>query len=272
MERRTLYLDAKKGLVLRLDGPSLWIEERGRAGRRVPARLIGQAVIRGSVRMDAGVITMLAAEGVPISFIGHDGTPAVVTLPAQMPPSVFHERVDRLRGSAGASAMVARLFSSTRKTLATRFIREFVPSMGRNVLARGLREGDYLRAQEKAMQYPGAAEAAGVARPVVSALFHELTLRTVIDVGLDPHRGFLHGGRDFALVKDFLHAIEPESERHVLRFARSRAITAFVAGAALTRRGYANIVVRFENSKKRTTRLLDALLDGFFEIMRRPFP
>jgi len=274
--RRTLYLAAKKGLLVRRDGPSLWIEEKNRAGRRVPVRLIGQAVIKGNVRIETGVITLLVSSGVPLTFIDHRGARVVTALLADAGPAVFTARVERLRGSPVARDMVRELFISTRKALAARLLREFLPAMAATMERKGLRESDYRECLETILSDEDERRAAAAVRPVLDGLFHEHVLRTLMDAGLDPHQGFFSGGGDFGLVRDVLRALEPEKERHALRFALSRQRPRHLAlqgrKPVLTSYGYRDVVLRFENARARTARLLDRLLDGLFDIMRRPLP
>ncbi len=62
---RTLYLNENKGLTVLRDGPSVWIKEDGKAGRRIPARLVGRVVVIGNLRLEAGVDNPFYAERYP---------------------------------------------------------------------------------------------------------------------------------------------------------------------------------------------------------------
>jgi len=272
MMDRTVYLNERKGIRVRRDGPSLWIEERGRAGRRVPLRLIGQVVIRGNIRLDSGVITMLAAEGIPVTFLSAGEDP-VVALPADTDRARLRGRVERFRRSRRGVEAVRQLFCARKRTLETGLIRRLLPEAAALVGEKGLRERDYHAIVDFLVDRAGGRAAVRAARPVIRGLFHELVLRMVLDEGFDPHRGFFEGGRDFSLVKDILFAVSSEMDRQAIRFARSRALERFVSGTddrrRLTHEGYRNIVVRFENARGRTERVVGSLLDDFLDLLRR---
>lgn len=239
-------------------------------------RLIGEAIIKGNVRIETGVITLLVSSGVPLTFIEHRGARVVTALPADAGPAVFMARVERLRGSPVARDMVRELFISTRKTLAARLLREFLPAMATTMERKGLRESDYRECLETILSDEDERRAAAAVRPVLDGLFHEHVLRILMDAGLDPHQGFFSGGGHFGLVRDILHAIDPEKERHALRFARGRQrprhVTLQGRKLVMNSSGYRVMVLRFENARGRTARLVERLLDGFFDIMRRPLP
>jgi CRISPR/Cas system-associated endonuclease Cas1 len=78
---RTLYLNENKGLTVLRDGPSVWIKEDGKAGRRIPARLVGRVVVIGNLRLEAGVITLFTQNDIPVTFINRRGDELAVAMP-----------------------------------------------------------------------------------------------------------------------------------------------------------------------------------------------
>ena len=78
---KTLYILEKRGLEVLRDGPSIWIMENGKAGRRIPARLVSHVVIIGNVKMDAGTITLFTDNNVPVTFMSKNRGEIAVTIP-----------------------------------------------------------------------------------------------------------------------------------------------------------------------------------------------
>ncbi len=269
---RTLYLNDTAGLLVKKDGPSLWIVEKGRAGRRVPLRLIGEVVVRGNVRLDAGAITMLAENGVPVTFIGRGKGSITTALMRDMPPTVFMAKVERLRRSGGGRARVVDMMESMRSNHQRRLLKELFPPRAEVIESRGLRESDYRTWLHTLIPSCAGRKGAEAIKGVLEGLFHECALKKVIDSGLDPHGGFIHLHSDFGFVKDICHVIEAERDRQLVRFFKSPVLDRHMVmkkgGPVITGEGMRNIAVRFENRKGALLGMMDSVLVSFFEVLR----
>ncbi len=272
---RTLYLNEKGGLVVKKDGPSLWITERHSAGRRVPLRRIGQVIIRGNVRLDAGVITALAENGVPVTFMSRNGESIITALAHNISFTVLKAKVERLRRSEKGATKVIDLFSSRKRNIERAFLKERFPDISRAIDERGIREKDYRCHMDRMLSEKAERGAVKAVLKVLDGLFYELALKRIVEAGLDPHAGFIHRDKDFAFVKDICYAVEA---------ARDRQLAGFFAGPLSDRRIFRegcewvvcaesmrNIVVRFENLKKRSLGIMDDLINDFFGILREPW-
>ena len=198
---RTLYLNDKDHLMVKKDGPSLWIVEKGKAGRRVLVRLIGQVVVTGNVRLEAGMITMLAESGVPVTFVNRGGTGVTTALAMEMHITSLRARVERFRQSRKGRSRMIELLTSWRRTLMARLMVEFLPRIREVIGSKGLREREYMEYLNHLL-LGTEDKGIGAVRGILDGLFHELTLKKVMDLGLDPHAGFVNLHGNFAFVKD----------------------------------------------------------------------
>jgi len=269
---RTLYLNGERRITVRGDGPSLLIHERQRAGRRVPLRLIGQVIIRGNVTLESNVITLLAAHGVPVSFLTGRGEVTATALPLDADSILIRERVERLSMSAKGTARVMDWLRAGRMNGEYDLVQEFFPSHIRAICRNGLREEDYREIREELLLSIDSKGMIDVVSRVIGGLFHELMLKRICDLGLDPHRGFLCRHQNFAFAKDLCYVLGAERDRQLLQFFRGRRVGNLLEMErgrwVVNGEGMKNIVVRFENHKKRVLELVDVLLSDFFDILR----
>lgn len=277
---KTLYLNENNAIIVKKDGPSLWIKEGNRAGRRVPVRLIGQVVIRGNIMLESAVITLLTENGIPVSFISCGKGSTATTMSVNPSSLTVRNRLLRLARSEAGQVMAKELFSSWSKNLKLGLIKKLHPEKAEEICEKGIKAGDLQRLLNSAMARIAETGKRAAIKEVIEGLFHELLLKRIMELELDPHVGFIHPHHNFGLVKDFCYAIEAERDRQMMQFFESRfcdrylykktkpASAAADRGWTLNSEGMKNLVVRFENRKKITMGYVEALLDDFFGILR----
>ncbi|MBI5853832.1 MAG: CRISPR-associated endonuclease Cas1 [Nitrospirae bacterium] len=204
---KTLYFCERQGMRVTRDGPSLWIEQPGRAGCRVPGRLIRQAVIVGNVALDAGSLLLLAERGIPVMFLRRDGTPAAALWGVS---GVHRQRSGRQRALTGDPSGQDRVLAwlhAWRRGRQLALVRRLDPETAAQWKQRGYRNSDYARWL--------AARAEATAAPSRPPAFFRGALAELIAVEIaardwDPHFGVEHKGEPLGLVKDFTDALEPD--------------------------------------------------------------
>lgn len=268
---RTLYLNESSKLTVRLDGPSLWIKEREKAGRRVPFRLINQVIITGNIWLETGAIIALADNGVPVTFISRSGVKRVSAFAHETDASSLHERVRRLCNSEKGQTMVEDWLHASRHNIRLTVLKSLSPETARNAEATGLSDREYRTAVAAMLPEKADRQAVKTVRGIITGLFHEMTLKLVLDSGLDPHAGFIHRHLDFGFVRDLCFALEGEADRQVIQFFRcGREDGYFLSrmGWEISGDGMRNLAVRFENQKQHSLKLTDCLILDFFRTMR----
>lgn len=76
MKAKPLYVDASSGPVQVVrDGPSLRLRRDGLADARAPLRLLSRIVVSGAVAWRTEALLACMDAGVPVAFLGADGTP-----------------------------------------------------------------------------------------------------------------------------------------------------------------------------------------------------
>jgi len=89
-----LYLRASEGLRVRLDGPSLVVQQPESALRRFPLHMLSRIVVRGCVELPASVLRACGQTGVPVGIYDAQGDPVAFVLPW------------RYRGKRGAALLL----------------------------------------------------------------------------------------------------------------------------------------------------------------------
>lgn len=272
--QRTLYINENNGLVVKRDGHSLWIEENHMAGRRVPARLINSIVIRGNVKLDAGVITLFAEHGVPVSFLSRDGAVCATVITARPEHSSVKEKMLRLKRDDERRERVREWLCSSRRSLMVAHVRDMLPErLFRIVEDKGLRDADYKECIERNISGADRARASAVAA-AIDAFLHGLALKTTLDAGLDPHAGFAHLHGDFGFVRDLCYALAAEKDRQVAGFLKSKSGASCFETAGrncrLSDQGMKEAVLCFENRKSMVRVELERLIDEFYALLREP--
>lgn len=251
---KTLYLSENQGMRVSRDGPSLWIERPGRAGCRVPGRLIRQAVIIGNVSLDAGSLLLLAERGIPVMFLRRDGTPAAALWGLS---GVTRQRSGRQRAFTGDPSGQDRMLSwlhAWRRGRQLALVTLLEPEQAAQWRGRGYRNSDYMR------WLMARAEAGGA--PSRSLAFFRGALSELIAAelaarGWDPHFGVRFRDEPLGFVKDLTEALEPEVHRLWLQ----------KAGEGTKPREWIGSAVAFERASPRMVGLVRRMLEQYAELL-----
>ncbi|MDI6890361.1 MAG: CRISPR-associated endonuclease Cas1 [Thermodesulfovibrionales bacterium] len=197
---RTLYLSENKGLRVFRDGPSIWIKEDGKAGRRIPARLVGRVIIIGNLSFEAGVITLFTENDIPVTFINHRGdVVAVVMRYNNHLPRHYEEQKVFLETEENIDRFKSWLYAK-RKEIQINVVKRLSKRVAGMFLAKGFREKDYRRIVEGFK--PVVDEQWKVVSRMINNLFREMIIGCIAKADLDPHLGVLHRRHNFGLALD----------------------------------------------------------------------
>jgi CRISPR/Cas system-associated endonuclease Cas1 len=267
---RTLYINHTNKPVILKDGPSIWVKERDKAGRRIPARLISRVIIIGNVHLDAGIITLLADNNVPISFMNNRAEESAVVIPYnhRLPDHYKEQKV--LLESEGTIHHFEKWASAKRTLLQLNMLRRYVPKLAAKCEVKGLGEGNY---QEilKRVRHVGEKKWLAV-NSIVTAIFRNMIIENLIHSGLDPHLGVIHRRHNFGLALDICYIMGGESDIHTLQFFRSTHLEKLIKYEngqwIVTEQGIRNIIHRFENKRQRTKEIIENIIDELFDLIR----
>lgn len=267
---KNLYLHESRGLEILRDGPSIWIRQEGRAGRRVPARLIGRVVIIGNLKLEAGAITLFTENDIPVTFMNMRGEETAVTLPYNHHlPRHYEEQKVFLETEENIQRFKSWLLAE-RRLIQLETIKRLSKTAAAVFTSKGFREADY---QEFIGGHiKGGPESWKIVNGIVSNLFREMIIGDLIQADLDPHMGILHRRHNFGLALDICHIMGAAEDLQALQFlklSKDRAsMCKSLQGWAVTKDGMKDIIHRFENRKKALHEALGRILDDLFELMR----
>ncbi len=267
---RTLYLNENKGLRVYRDGPSIWIKEDGKAGRRIPARLIGRVVIIGNISLESGAITLFTDRDVPVTFINYRGESAAVAMPYNEKLARHYEEQKIFLETEENAGRFRSWLHAKRKELQLQVAQRLSKRLAVKFAAAGFREKDY---RNIILQFRTCNEDQWqVILSIAGNLFREITVGRLIKADLDPHMGILHRRHNFSLALDLCHILEPETEIQCLQFikaAREKGYMIKEQGTwRATKDGMKDIIHRFENRRKLIQDNVERLIDDIFELMR----
>lgn len=268
---RTLYLTESGGTEVARDGPSVWIRQEGKAGRRVPARLVGRVVVIGNVRLNAGAVTLFTENGIPVIFMNMRGEETAVTLPYNHQIVRHYEEQRVLLETEENTERFRTWLASRQREARLRAVSRLAPGLAPSLTAEGMREEDYRKFLSSSIK--GAQEKWAVVKGVVGNLCRELIIADLLKADLDPHVGVVHRRHNFALALDLYEAMSPEADVQALQFLISaRRNNGLMArehrGWAVSSEGMKEIVHRFENRRKPLREKVGLLIDDVFELMR----
>jgi len=271
---RTLYLNENKGLRVFRDGPSIWIKEDGKAGKRIPARLVNRVVIIGNLRLEAGVITLFTDNDIPVTFFDHRGNTVAVAMPYnhQLPrhyeeQKVFLETEDNIE-------RFKRWLYAKRKEIQLGVVKRISKRVAGLFISKGFREKDYREFIEefKPSNHPKTDERFKVVSMTISNLFREMVMGCIVKADLDPHLGILYRRRNFGFALDICHILEAESELQTIQFFKSAKENGYMVkeqvGWSVTKEGMKDIIHRFENRRRQLLDAVEGLIDEVFELIR----
>lgn len=267
---RTLYLNENRGLTVFRDGPSIWVKENGKAGRRIPARLVDRVVIIGNLRLEAGVITLFTNNDIPVTFINHRGDAVAVAIPYNHHlPRHYEEQKVFLEAEGNIDRYKSWLYAR-RKETQINVIRRISKGIAELFAAKGFREKDYQRFIERFK--PSKDEQWKPVFGVTSNLFREMIIGCIVKADLDPHLGVLYRRHNFSLALDICHILEPEIDIQCIQFLKIAREYGYMlreqAGWSVSKDGMRDIIHRFENRRKQIHVTVERLIDDIFELMR----
>lgn len=254
---RTLYLNQRPGLRVSRDGPSLWIEQQGSAGRRVPVRLIRRVLIAGNVALDAESLTVFAERGVPVTLLNDEGQPVAMVIGCGL--GLASRRVEQAAALEDpvirdrVAAWLRAWERGRRLALASR--------LDPGTAARWRREG--LRSLDYELWLARQAHRCGVPqqrRGFFQAALRTLALEAIVGAHWDPHLGVLHR-TPLGLVRDCAAALQPDAD---LAWLESGWLVPGWSDGVISQ----SLAAYFETRRPRLTALLRRLLDQYETIIR----
>ncbi|MCS6897771.1 MAG: CRISPR-associated endonuclease Cas1 [Nitrospira sp.] len=254
---RTLFLNERPGLRVRRDGPSLWIEQSGSAGRRVPVRMIRRVVVAGNVLLDTESLTVFAERGVPITLVGRDGRPLAMVVGCAA--SLFVRRGLQVGALENPSlrervSIWLRAWERRRQLAVATCLDPVTAARWRQ---NGVRTADYEQWVHRQGQMRGATVRR---RHLFHAAVGTLILDRITEAGWDPHVGVIHRGEPLGFVKDCSLAMRADADRLWLE----RGCHAERTEAALS----FDVAECFERHRPRLARLLSRLFDQYADLLR----
>lgn len=267
---RTLYLNENKQVTVFRDGPSIWVREEGKAGRRVPARLIGRVVIIGNVRLETDVITLFTDNEVPVTLMNRSGESAAVVMPyIERLPRYYEKQKDLLREPERIQRVKDWMFAQRRR-IELKVLRRLSKSVFETFTASGFSRKDYRMIIEKARVV--SEEQWQAICNVIRGLLREMVVGYIVKIGLDPHIGILNRRHNFGLALDICQILDPEVHVQSIQFSKVAKAKGYLNKEknawAVTPEGMKDIVHRFENRRQEVKAEIGLILDNLFELLR----
>ncbi|NWF52864.1 MAG: CRISPR-associated endonuclease Cas1 [Nitrospirae bacterium] len=274
---RTLYLNENKGLRVFRDGPSVWIREEGKAGRRIPARLVGRVVIIGNIKLEAGVITLFTDNDIPVTFLNYRGDVVAVAMPYNHHlPRHYEEQKKFLETEENIERFRSWIYSKRKETQLS-VIKRISKRTAEIFSEKGFKEKDYKKFIDELKPSHLTEEKFKSVYGTVSNLFREMAIGCIVRADLDPHLGVYYRRHNFGFALDICHVLEAEIEIQTIQFLKiakdkcqpkAEYIMKDSLGWLITKEGMRDIVHRFENRRKELQERVERLLDDVFELMR----
>jgi CRISPR/Cas system-associated endonuclease Cas1 len=277
---RTLYINQSSRPVVLRDGPSVWVKEPHRAGRRIPARLISRVVIIGNVTLESGVINLFAERNIPVIFMNSRKKESAVMIPYnhRMPIQFGGQMI--LLDSRKNIRRFKEWASARRELLQLKLISKFRPRMGRYLRRKGLGNGNYQvilrRFRSVSMgrwsDQESCEERWGAVKNLVKGLFVSMISEKLVRAGFDLNMGVIHQQRNLGFVLDLLYIMDAEIDLQTLQFfkvVRNRSLLHEKEGAWIVQdEGIRDIAVRFENRRKKTEALTAKIIREILSLIR----
>lgn len=281
---RTLYLNENDNdLMLRRDGPSLWVKAKEKAGQRIPVRVISRVVIIGNVKLDSDAITLFAENDVPVVFMNHRADEVAVAMPYNHRLPKHYDKQKVFLENDNNTARYENWASTRRMLIQANVVKRLYPEIA-HMVRRGIGEGNYqeLIRQKK----PSNEEQWSVAAGIVNNLFRGLIIEHVLKADIDPHLGVLHRRHNFGFVLDICYILGAESDMQCIQFFRpvcpagrsdnkgreAGSTCSFMEKRQnryrVTGAGFRDIIHRFENRRAALHNMVENTIDELFELIR----
>lgn len=267
---KTLYLNENDGLEVTRDGPSIWVREDGRAGRRIPVRLVGRVVVIGNLKIEAGVITLFTENDIPVTFMNRKGRQVAVTIPYNHNLPRHYEEQRVFLETEENENQVKTLITSRRREFHLGTVKRLSGVVASNFIRNGFRERDYQEFLNKFK--PRSQDQWVVVCGLIGNLFKEIIIGSLMKSDLDPHMGILHRRHNFGLALDICHIMGPEIDLHAVQFFRCNRDNNLMQkgnnGWLVSQQGMKDIIHRFENRRKSLHEKIESIIDDLFRFMR----
>ncbi|MBI5194807.1 MAG: CRISPR-associated endonuclease Cas1 [Nitrospirae bacterium] len=267
---RTLYISQTSKPVIFRDGPSIWVQEEGNAGRRIPARLVGRVIIIGNVKLDSGTITLFAENNTPITFMNNrtDETAVVIPYNHRLPDHYKEQKI--FLSSKENIEHFERWAGTKRACLQMNLLRRFLPKLMPRFETIGFGEGNY---QEILKTLRKVSEQEWIAvNSIITNIFRNVIVEHLLKSGLDPHLGVIHRRHNFGLALDVCYIMGGLSDLQTLQFFNTYRVKNLIskdrAHWFVTDKGMRSIIHRFENRRAAVQGRVENILDELFDLIR----
>jgi len=286
---KTLYLNENNNdLLVKRDGPSVWITGKERAGQRVPARVLSRVVIIGNVRLDAGAVTLFTENNIPVLFMTRSAEEVAMAIPYNHTLPAHYEEQKVFLASKEHIERYEKWANTKRMIIQINIMKRLYRSLSKE-FNRGIGEGNYRKLISNIK--PVNDEKWLVVKRIVNHLLRGMVIEHLLKANLDLHTGIICRRHSFGLALDICYIMDAESDMQSLQFFRksdlpARCLSAMPAAQGgtqasnksymeiknnrwvVTDLGMKNIIHRFENRKNALSNMVENIIDELFELMR----
>jgi len=262
---KTLYLNESHRISITVDGPSLWIRQKSRASRRIPARLIGRVLIFGNVRMTAGVVALFASRGIQVSFYNRQGKAIATALPRLMLPGVNGERLKNALTSVEGQELLNNWMLSQHIALILEWLKELHHPLYEVFSHKGFDDALYQGMLNDLFGNP--ARRKRLSR-LVDGMVEDEAVKVLGRAGLDVHIGIRSHNRDFGLCTDFRWIMQAETDRIVNLILNDEVRPQTGKQIVADRRELINTTGIFERRRRKVNAQLKTLVEEVLNVVR----
>lgn len=264
--KRTLYLCEAKGLTVKIDGPSLWIEQKGRAGKRVPMQMIDRVIIVGNLRLDTAVLSHLSAENVPVTIFTKNGKTISMLVGYDDSFPRYYHRQKVFYMSPLNEDRFRNITRHWRRKTQVSALKRFSRDLYEEFIENKLKDSAFDRIIEfETLFYR---DRYRMVYKIVHGMFCQLILGVVSTAGLDPACGVIHRRHPHALVHDIAYMLEAEIHIQALQFFRASSEETRITSIGVTTEGMRDIAQRFENRKRAIWVIINMIIDNIIEAIK----
>ncbi len=266
--KRTLYLCQAKGLKVKVDGPSLWIEQKGSAGKRVPFQMIEHAVVLGNIVLETGVLTSLSEFNIPVTIFSKKGTNATVMVCYDEKFPQYYHRQKVFYRSPQNKERFMNIVRHWRRRVQISALKRYSKTLLKRFKEQGLRDEAFKKIiRNETLLFH---DRYNMVFGIVRGLLCQLILTELKKARLDPAIGVIHRRHPHALVQDIAYMLEAEVHVQSLQFFKSRSHEPLITDLGVTSEGMHDIALRFENRRmaiyELVNQVIDTIVEAIFEL------
>lgn len=264
--KRTLYLCEAKGLTVKVDGPSLWIEQKGVAGKRVPFQMIERVMIVGNIRLDTDVLSHLASENVPVTIFTKNGKGISILVSYDDSYPCYYHRQKIFYMSPFNEERFKNIVRHWRRKTQVTALKRFSKNLYEEFRESKLKDSVFNRIIEfETFFYK---DRYRMVYKIIHGMFCQLIFSIVSHSGLDPSSGVINRRHPQGLVFDIAYMLEAEIHIQALQFFRSKTEQIMITRMGITSEGMRDIALRFENRKRAIVRMINLIIDDIIEAIK----